>query len=102
MTLTTCDTKAFYDTEFEAEVAKARVEDKFNQEMMIYRCRGAGVRAFHYHLSHVNKEERRGAGHNHWRCPRCKMIIKRAKQAKHRGVCPARYPQLGGKDEDRS
>lgn len=74
---TVCDTKVLYDTEFEAEIACARHSD----DMKPYRCPNTG----HYHITHIRKEERLGAGHGHSICDTCKLIYRTAK--KH--ACPS-------------
>jgi len=76
-----CDTKKFYDTEFQAQRAASKTEWSLNAEMIHYPC------GTHWHISHKNKSERRGYGHNYWRCPHCKQIIKKSKIDKHRFSC---------------
>lgn len=72
-----CDTKVYFDTEFEAEISAAKVEAKHGGEFIPYRC------GSHWHLTHKNLLERRGAGHKYWRCPKCKKIVKRGQRDKH-------------------
>jgi len=73
-----CHTKRHFDTEFEATINAAKISYKHNEEMEAYACGN------HWHITHVNPLQRRGVGHNYWRCPKCKKIEKRKKAAKHK------------------
>lgn len=75
--LTVCDTKIFYDTEFEAKIAAAK--NRYD-EMVEYPC------GTHWHITHANPDKRRGAGKKHFRCPHCKGIFKRTREPFH--SCP--------------
>lgn len=75
-----CDTKKFYDTEFEAEIAAAKFEGVTGAMMVPYKC------GRHFHITHADPDQRRGYG-IYWRCPRCKQIIKRGKIKSHRIKC---------------
>lgn len=76
--LTVCQTKKHFDTEFEAQHYANKVEYRFKEEMMAYPCNN------HWHITHVDPSLRRGAGHEHWRCPKCKSIMKQSSAAKHK------------------
>ena len=65
-----CDTKKLYDTEFEAQIACARLKD-WNMEP--YRCPNTG----HYHITHKDRENRKGAGFGFARCEDCREIYKK-------------------------
>lgn len=80
MQLNVCDTKVLYDTEFEAEIAASKATGRFDEEFLHYRC------GTHWHISHSDPVMRRGAGKKHWRCPRCKWIVRRANAPKHKCV----------------
>lgn len=77
MAFTTCETKTFLDTEFEAEVFAAKKSHQFNKEFIHYRCRN------HWHIAHKNPEESIGFGRGYWRCPGCKVIEKKSKREEH-------------------
>lgn len=76
--MTPCDTKKFYDTEFEANVHAAKTSGFTGHEMVPYRC------GTHWHITHADPKKSRGVGHRHWRCPRCKQITKRRNAYKHK------------------
>lgn len=76
--ITVCQTKKFFDTEFEAVINAAKIEHKWNEEMVAYAC------GTHWHIAHADPLKRRGVGHNHWRCPKCKKIEKRKNAPKHK------------------
>lgn len=63
---TVCQTKKFYDTEFEANRAAAIAEYNLKQEFRAYRCHT------HYHICHSNPKD--------WskRCPHCKLLMKKS------------------------
>lgn len=82
-TLTVCDTKKLYDTEFEAVIAAQKLEDKFGEEMVPYKCWPHA----HYHLTHKNRKARRGVGKAFIKCEDCGRIMKRSKMDKHKGKC---------------
>lgn len=70
-----CDTKVFYDTEFEATVAAARKTVEHGVEMEPYPCYGhGGVSTPHFHLTHKYINHRRGAGKGFERCPDCSEV----------------------------
>ena len=75
-----CNSKTMYDTEWEAELASAKITD----ELVPYRCPGTK----HYHLTHMDREQRRGAGRG-WKKCACGEIIKTAKRGfdKHVQQC---------------
>lgn len=78
MTVTVCQSKKFFDTEWEAQLAATRAEFKFGDEMKPYSC-GA-----HWHITHADPELRRGAGHKFTKCRRCREIVKQSKISKHK------------------
>lgn len=73
-----CSSKILYDTEFEAEITAARLEG-----MVPYRCPGTA----HYHLTHKEKNKRRGFGHRKGMCPKCGLIRNRHGLNKHIHKC---------------
>lgn len=73
-----CDTKKFYDTEFEAQVAASKTSGFLGEDMVPYQC------GRHWHITHSDPTKRRGVGRRHWRCPHCKKIEKRKNAAKHK------------------
>lgn len=75
-----CETKKFYDTEFEAEIAASKTEGVTGEEMIPYPC------GRHFHITHKDPDKRRGFG-MYWRCPYCKQLIKRGKRKSHRQKC---------------
>lgn len=75
-----CKTKRFFDTEFAATINAAKVTGAVGQEMEAYQC------GTHWHITHVNPKERRGAGHDYWRCPKCKKIESRKHASQHKCV----------------
>lgn len=78
MQLRVCDTKTLYDTEFEAEVAAAKVGHRRDEEFEHYQC------GRHWHICHTDPTKRRGAGKKHWRCPSCKNIYRKKTAEKHK------------------
>lgn len=76
--LNVCDTKTFYDTEFEAEIEAAKVGWRHGEEFEAYACGN------HWHITHKNREQRRGVGHRFWKCPRCRAIVPRKNQLDHK------------------
>lgn len=79
MSVSVCQTKMHFDTEFEAQRAAAIAEDKYGEEMMPYQCN------WHWHLTHANPDKRRGFGHRYRKCDDCGELYKIGKK-KHR--CP--------------
>lgn len=75
--LNPCQTKKFYDTEFEAEVYASKTEAYSGHEMIPYQC------GTHWHITHADRKLRRGVGHKFWRCPKCKQVEKRESAPKH-------------------
>lgn len=70
-----CDTKVFYDTEFEATISAA----KHKEDMRIYQC------GTHWHLTHADETKSRGfgGGRRYTRCPHCKQIYRRSNTKVH-------------------
>lgn len=91
MSLTVCQTKRSFDTEFEATIQAARIEGKFNEEMEPYQC------GTHWHITHSNPAQRRGVGKDYSRCSHCESIFKRAKMYKHK--CKGKERSYGRKKE---
>lgn len=73
-----CDTKKLFDSEFEASTVAAKMSASYGTEFETYRC------GRHFHITHKNPKLRRGVGHGHWRCPKCKQIARRNKAFKHK------------------
>jgi hypothetical protein len=46
--MTVCESKVFYDTEFEATIAAAHKTYEWGEEMEAYQCKN------HWHIAHVN------------------------------------------------
>lgn len=80
MQLRPCDTKQYYDTEWEAKIAAAKTEWFLGQEMVEYQCPNGP----HWHITHVDHEQRRGVGHKYWRCPKCKAIVRKKNAFRHK------------------
>lgn len=74
---TLCRMKKHYDTEFEAEIAAAKLSYWWKEEYVHYPC------GDHYHIAHKDPKKWRGTGHKYWRCPKCKQIMKRKNASKH-------------------
>lgn len=83
MSYSVCQTKAHFDIEFEAQRAAAIAEHEYGDEMMAYQC------GRHWHITHVDPDKRRGAGHRFEKCEQCgelyKRFAKKGKTKKH--VC---------------
>ena len=77
---TVCQTKRHFDSEFEAVIAASRIEEKYGEEMVPYRCWPLG----HWHLTHKDRNLRRGVGKAFEKCNDCGMILKRSKMEKHK------------------
>ena len=88
MKLAVCDTKTLYDTEFEATIAAAKKSFQFGQEMAAYPCNPSHLRHPHYHLTHVRKNERRGAGSRYIKCESCGLFVRRWKYEHDKHICP--------------
>lgn len=73
-----CETKKHFDTQFEAEVNAAKAEWKFGEEFEAYAC------GSHWHITHSNREQRRGVGSRFWKCRRCQAIVPRKNQLNHK------------------
>ena len=78
MKYTVCQTKVHFDTEFEAERAASITSSNYGSEMMSYQC------GPHWHITHVNPDERQGAGYRFKKCEDCGEIYKKTKRFKHR------------------
>ena len=76
--ITVCDIKKMYDTEFEAQVGAAKTTGFLGEEMIHYQC------GTHWHIAHLDPTKRRGVGHKHWRCPKCKTIETNKNAKKHK------------------
>lgn len=76
--LTTCQTKKFYDTRFEAEIAASKTEAFLDEEFMVYPC------GTHWHISHKDPEKRLGAGNKYWKCSKCRLVMKKQRIGKHK------------------
>ena len=77
--LSVCDTKIFYDTEWEATLAAGRTEDKFGEEMEPYQC------GSHWHITHKNPDHRKGVGGSKFtKCRNCGEVMKRFMLDKHK------------------
>lgn len=59
-----CATKKRYDSEFEAQRAAWRYENKSGDEMVVYKC----TLYPHFHISHKDKNKRRGYGKGWKKC----------------------------------
>lgn len=74
-----CETKVFYDTEFQATVMAARASARWGEEMEPYKC------GSHWHMAHVDIRLRG----RHIRPPRkdycevCEQVINPLNYAKH-------------------
>jgi len=75
--LTVCASKKFFDTEFEATISAAKTERMHGGTFKPYRC------STHFHITHVDIKERKGAGAGFARCPHCKKLIKHVKMQQH-------------------
>lgn len=73
--LSVCETKKFYDTEFEATIAAAR----HNEDMVPYKCRR------HWHITHADPTKRigYGGGGKYGRCRDCNNIFSKEGLLKH-------------------
>lgn len=78
MNISVCKSKKFYDSEWEAQQAAIRAEDRFGDELVPYQC---GV---HWHLTHKDRAKSRGLGHKFDRCNECGMVMKKVKLKGHR------------------
>lgn len=92
MPLSVCKTKQAHDTEFEATIVAAKMENKYREEFVVYKC-GA-----HWHICHADPAKRLGHGHNFARCPHCKQLFHRSKMYKHK--CKVKE-RLHGKPEEK-
>lgn len=73
-----CESKRFYDTEFEATIACAKAEGDFKAEMTVYRC------GRHWHIANKNKELR--SKYRTFRrsyCKYCDCYMRPVKYKKH-------------------
>ena len=77
-----CQSKAFYDTEFEATLACARWRMD-EEEMIPYRCPGTN----HFHITHKERTKRVGMGFKYKRCPGCNTVLKSQNFKKHITKC---------------
>lgn len=78
--VTTCQTKVAYDTQFEAELAIAKVEEIWGDEMRAYQCWPWG----HWHLTHKDRQKRLGYGNAFTICPGCAVMMKKTRMPKHK------------------
>lgn len=86
--LQVCDTKTLYDTEFAAEIAARKSEVRYDSPMHHYSCFGrGGVSSPHWHIAHLHKYHRRGAGKGYIKCPDCKLILRDKYNALQRHHC---------------
>lgn len=76
--LSVCQTKQAHDTEFEATIVAAKMENKYGEEFMIYKCHS------HWHTCHADPAKRLGHGHDFARCPHCKNLFRKDKMYKHK------------------
>lgn len=76
--MTVCQTKKSYDSEFEAQRAAAITEHRLGEAFAPYQC------SRHWHITHVDRQKRRGVGHRYSRCPHCKNIFSRDNIKKHK------------------
>lgn len=79
---TTCETKDYFDTNFEALVMAAKATSRYSEDYEPYKCRNCNG----FHITHVSPLKRRGYGKKFWRCPRCKWILQQKNAGQHR--CP--------------
>lgn len=86
MSMSVCDSKVFYDTEFEATRAAVKTEFAIGEAMEPYLCPGSR----HWHITHSDKSQRRGAGHRYAKCPDCGQIMKKYKMEQHIERCKGR------------
>lgn len=73
-----CETKKYYDTEFEASVAAAKTEGITGEEYEPYLCGN------HWHITHTDRSQRRGTGHKYWKCYRCQTIMPKRNRVNHK------------------
>lgn len=73
-----CDSKRYYDTEFEAELGAAQTSYKYGAEMVPYRC------GRHWHIANKNPELRsRKRTFNQTYCKYCDCYMKRGRYDAH-------------------
>lgn len=88
-----CDTKVFYDTEFQATVMAARASARWGEEMMAYKC------GSHWHMAHVDTRLRGkhiGKPKRDY-CEVCQQVINPRNYAKH--ILKARHLSLEAKEK---
>lgn len=87
-----CDSKRFYDTEFEATIAAAKMSYKWDAELEPYRC------GTHWHLANTDRNLR--SKHRKFArmfCDVCNCYMKRGRWARH--ITTARHIKLTRKKE---
>jgi len=73
-----CESKRFYDTEFEAERAASIASHDFTAPMQHYRC------GTHWHIGNVHKALRsRNRPYNRTYCPACKIYMRPVRWRTH-------------------
>lgn len=75
-----CDIKVLYDTEFEAEIAAAKMGYKLGVEMVSYRCPNTS----HWHIANADPELRsRRRTVNRTYCEACDCYMKKGRWRTH-------------------
>lgn len=74
-----CDSKVFFDTEFEAELFLAKMVK--GEDMKVYQC------GLHFHITMKEKEKRRGHGANIAWCDHGKHYVPKRGFSKHKAKC---------------
>ena len=76
MGISVCETKKFFDTEFEASLAAAKIT---KVEYIPYKC------GYHWHLTHADPDKRQGygGGKKYKRCDKCRDIFTARQFEKH-------------------
>lgn len=73
-----CESKRFYDTEFEATIAAAKASGDFKAEMYAYRC------GTHWHIANKNKQLRsRVRPFNRSYCQACDAYMRPGRYKRH-------------------